>query len=204
MGNLQPNLSRPLKSPRSFIPEKEMQPIYKANVFMIGSEKSVGQTSIATSFKHKRFIEVSPHHDNTMLFPLEIDSNDGSLVKLNLWDEKGERRNYLSIALHCHQGAKAMVLTYDITRRESFNEVIDFWVHQFSKEGRAKNMIVFLVGNKADLEHQREVDTCYGATIARRYGMFFREVSAKTLKGIDELFESIAEECIHHFKRNEN
>jgi len=204
MGNLQPNLSRPLKSPRGSHPEKEMQPIYKANVFMIGSEKSVGQTSIASSFKHKRFTEVLPYNNSTTLFPLEVDSDDGSLVKLNLWDEKGERRDYLSIALHCHQGAKAMILTYDITRRDSLTDVIDFWVNQFSKEGRAQNMVVFLVGNKTDLEHRREVETAYGARVAQAYGMFFREVSAKTLKGINELFESISQECIQQFKRNEN
>ena len=61
-------------------------------------------------------------------------------------------------------------------------------VDKFAKEGVLK----FLVGNKCDLQHKRQVTTDQGKELAKQYGIqFFLETSAKDTVNIDSLFEGI-------------
>ena len=62
---------------------------------------------------------------------------------------------YASLAPLYYRGAAAAVVVYDITNTESFSKA-QFWVKELQKHGNP-DMVVALVGNKADLEHQREV-----------------------------------------------
>lgn len=48
-----------------------------------------------------------------------------------------------------------------------------------------------LVGNKSDLEAEREVSTEEGEVWARSKGMMFLECSAKTRAGIDQVFDEL-------------
>jgi Ras-related protein Rab-5C len=54
-----------------------------------------------------------------------------------------------------YRGAAAAVVVYDITNTETFLKA-QFWVKELQKHGNP-DIVVALVGNKADLENQREV-----------------------------------------------
>ncbi|OMO71513.1 Small GTPase superfamily, partial [Corchorus capsularis] len=54
---------------------------------------------------------------------------------------------------------------------------------------RSLDIVMALVGNKADLQEIREVTVQDGKDYAEKNGMFFIETSAKTADNINRLFE---------------
>lgn len=55
-------------------------------------------------------------------------------------------------------------------------------------------MLIILVGNKCDLEDQRQVTTEEAIAFARRNDLVFFETSAKTAKGVDDTFTQAAQQ----------
>ena len=90
------------------------------------------------------------------------------------------------------QGADAAVVVYDITSKESFEDVNN-WLKELKDKG-PENIVVALVGNKLDLEaNQRVVSTQAGKDFASENNMpIFSETSAMTGQGIEAVFEKIA------------
>lgn len=60
------------------------------------------------------------------------------------------------------------------------------------KDMDAKDLNIMIVGNKSDLETERQVTTSEGQAVANRYGSLFLEASAKTRSNVNEVFEGIA------------
>ena len=77
--------------------------------------------------------------------------------------------------------ADAFVIVYDITKQSSFVELTQ-WLDTIDRETNPKNrgMKVMLIGNKADLEDDREVSYDEGRRFAEKRQMGFFEISAKT------------------------
>ena len=55
------------------------------------------------------------------------------------------------------------------------------------------NIPKILVGNKCDIDHQREVSTMQGEALSKQNNSMFMEVSAKSGEGIEMMFMSLAE-----------
>ena len=80
---------------------------------------------------------------------------------------------------------------YDITERKSFDS-IDKWVTQ-AIEVRGNDILIALIGNKLDLEEKRSVSKEELDRKCKELGIaVYRETSAKTGEGINELFDEIA------------
>jgi GTPase SAR1 family protein len=60
--------------------------------------------------------------------------------------------------------------------------------------------VLFVVGNKADLVDERTVKTDQGESLSKQLNAFYFEVSAKSGRGIDELFVRVAEESVKKLK----
>ena len=73
-------------------------------------------------------------------------------VKLNIWDTAGQER-FKTITATYYKGSHGIILVYDITDRQTFNN-IQFWLEEVKKHAGA-NVVKFIVGNKCDLESQR-------------------------------------------------
>ena len=54
-----------------------------------------------------------------------------------------------------YRGSHCVFLTYDVTREETFDHVVQ-WLDEV-KQHADENVIVYLIGNKSELEDQREV-----------------------------------------------
>ncbi len=79
---------------------------------------------------------------------------DGDTLKFEIWDTAGQER-YHSLAPMYYRGANAAVVVYDITSIESF-ERAKKWTMELQKQAQP-DIVIALVGNKTDLETQRQV-----------------------------------------------
>ncbi len=74
--------------------------------------------------------------------------------KVTLWDTAGQER-FRGIAFSFYKKADAIILSYDVTSRHSFSNCKN-WLKSIRIHAN-KKVLIFLVGNKIDLEEQREV-----------------------------------------------
>ncbi|KAJ5075347.1 ras-related protein rab-37 [Anaeramoeba ignava] len=65
------------------------------------------------------------------------------------------QERFRSITSAYYRDANAVLVVYDITNRESFEQV-EYWINDISKNA-PKNVSVTLVGNKLDLQLSRKV-----------------------------------------------
>eukprot|EP01087_Luapelamoeba_hula_P015338 TRINITY_DN4570_c0_g1_i1.p1 TRINITY_DN4570_c0_g1~~TRINITY_DN4570_c0_g1_i1.p1 ORF type:complete len:176 (-),score=38.89 TRINITY_DN4570_c0_g1_i1:17-544(-) len=71
------------------------------------------------------------------------------------------------------------------------------WVSNLEKYCNAEELVVVLVGNKADLNPQRCVTTEEGTKLAAQMNLFFIETSAKDDLNITDAFAQLTREIMH-------
>ncbi|EWS73373.1 Ras family small GTPase (macronuclear) [Tetrahymena thermophila SB210] len=161
---------------------------YRFNIFLVG-ESTVGKSCIASQASLNKFID---KHETTIgaEYTTKIIKYDNKIFKINIWDGSGksEYRRLTFIYIKRVQGA---ILTYDITNRESFLKISDF-IELCRTRGKS-DLTLILVGNKFDLEQNREVSYTEGEMFAKEQGLIFYELSAYTAYNIEELFNKITE-----------
>ena len=116
---------------------------------------------------------------------------EGKSVKAQIWDTAGQER-YKSITTTYYKGAKGALVVYDITRKETFDSV-DRWISEVLNSGD-KNMTMLLIGNKCDLDNQRQVTKEQGEEKAKAFKVAFLETSASSGENLDVAFEMIMKE----------
>ena len=89
-----------------------------------------------------------------------------------------------------YRGAKAALVVYDITDKKSFSKAQD-WVNEL-KQQCGPNLIISIVGNKVDLESEREVDRKVVLDYANANDLLHIETSSKANINISVLFEEVA------------
>lgn len=89
-------------------------------------------------------------------------------------------------------GAHGIILTYDITDKQSFKDV-ENWLTEVEKYAN-ENVIKLLVGNKSDLESSRQVTFNEGKEYADSLGIQFIETSAKNTTNVEKAFFTLANE----------
>mmetsp|Transcript_81257 Transcript_81257/g.252187 ORF Transcript_81257/g.252187 Transcript_81257/m.252187 type:complete len:218 (-) Transcript_81257:16-669(-) len=114
-------------------------------------------------------------------------------VKLQIWDTAGQER-FRTITSAYYRGADAIVLVYDVTDRESFQHVDD-WLADINRYVNQSTVKV-LVGNKTDLEGERQVTTDEARKKAESLGLALLEASAKDSTNVEAAFQMISSELI--------
>ena len=89
--------------------------------------------------------------------------SDGALVNVDIVDTAGQEK-FRSIGKQFYKKADGCLLVYDITRRATFEEIQNFFLKEI-KDNCKFEIKIILLGNKTDLEEQRQVSIDEGEKI---------------------------------------
>jgi Ras-related protein Rab-1A len=115
---------------------------------------------------------------------------NGKTVKLQIWDTAGQER-FQSITSNYYHGSHAIAIVYDITNRQSF-ENLRRWIADVDRLGNPQ-VCKIVIGNKADMEDKRAVRADEGLALANNLGVPFLETSAKTALNVREMFDQMCQ-----------
>ena len=163
-------------------------------VVLLG-EAGVGKTSIISRYVNNTFSDVlmSTTGASFAIKKLEIDPEHK--IKFQIWDTAGQER-FRSLAKIFYQNAAVAVLVYDITRRDSFQKLKDFWVKEL-KENAPSDIILAVAANKSDNYEFEVVSLKEGKDLAQEINAIFKSTSAMLSHGIEDLFKLIGEKFIN-------
>ena len=158
-------------------------------VVLVG-DSFVGKTNIMSKYLKNEF-----HEDSKATVGVEFGSKqfkiEGHTIKAQIWDTAGQER-YKAITSAYYKGAKGAFVVYDITRKGSF-ESIEKWVNDLTSTADKKLTIV-VIGNKCDLEDQRQITKEQGEEKANKLEVAFLETSAFSGENLDKAFEMMMNE----------
>ncbi|KAJ7521983.1 hypothetical protein O6H91_19G077400 [Diphasiastrum complanatum] len=84
------------------------------------------------------------------------------------------------------------MLVYDITKHQTF-EHVPRWLEELRTHADG-NIVIMMVGNKADLDSLREVPTEAAKEYAEKEGLFFIETSALEATNVESAFYTVLSE----------
>jgi Ras-related protein Rab-1A len=116
---------------------------------------------------------------------------DGRTIKLQIWDTAGQER-FRTITSSYYRGAHGIIVVYDVTDQESFNNVKQ-WLQEIDRYA-CENVNKLLVGNKSDLTSKKVVDYNIAKEFADGLGIPFLETSAKNATNVEQAFYTMAAE----------
>ena len=114
---------------------------------------------------------------------------DDTKVKVNYIDTAGQEK-FRAISVNYLKGTDGAVLVFDITKKETY-ELIGTWLDDI-RENNKMSIGKMLIGNKADLEDEREVSKEEGEQLAQMLECKYYETSAKTGQNVNEALDEIA------------
>lgn len=157
-------------------------------ILLIG-DSGVGKSSLLVTFISNSVDDLAP----TIGVDFKIKSLrvGGKKLKLTIWDTAGQER-FRTVTSSYYRGSHGIVLVYDVTRRESFNNLFDVWAKEVELYSTNPDCIKVLVGNKADKESERVVSREEGLALAKELGSEFMECSAKIRENVEKCFEELA------------
>ena len=123
--------------------------------------------------------------------PTNLEHIENKIIKVNIWDTAGQER-FTSMITTYYKGAKGALLVYDITRRNTFNN-IDNWLKELIAINSDK-ISIMLIGNKNDLSLLRRVSKSEAQYKANKYGIKFYETSALDSTNVKEAFHDLLKE----------
>ena len=158
--------------------------------FVLLGDSGVGKSNILSRYLTNEFDKSSKATVGVEFGSKEFKiENDNKIIKVQIWDTAGQER-YRSIAKSFYQGAKGYLFVYDITKKNSFDN-INNWLSNTQNLVDETNISKILIGNKSDLESERQVKTDEGIEKAKELDMAFIETSAFNGNNIDEAFAKL-------------
>ncbi|CAH8666610.1 unnamed protein product [Heterobilharzia americana] len=152
--------------------------------YIIVGDMGVGKSCLMHQFTEKKFIPDCPHTIGVEFATKIVEVNDQK-VKIQIWDTAGQER-FRAVTRSYYRGAAGALLVYDITRKPTFNR-IQTWLTD-ARRLTSPNTVIFLIGNKADLEEQRDVTYEEAKQLAEENGLMFLECSAKSGANVENVF----------------
>jgi small GTP-binding protein len=164
----------------------------KYKILILG-DSTVGKTCFLTRYTDNTFQEEYLASIGMDYKIKSYEKEDGNSIKLYIWDTAGQDR-FRSITRNYYKGADGIILIYDITNEESFNNV-KHWINSIKEEAPDK-VVIILVGNKVDDEENRKIKKENGEKISQEFKLPFFECSAKADINVNSAFEALIKKLI--------
>ena len=154
-------------------------------------ESGVGKTCIIARFINNTFENniMSTTGASYAGKTLAFEEFGGQCIKFEIWDTAGQEK-YRSLTKIFYKDAAVAILVYDITRKESYEELKTYWYNQL-KECSPSNIVIGIAANKCDLYDNEQVSEDEARKFAEEIGAVFKLTSANTNTGIEDLFKTI-------------
>ncbi|KAK0606285.1 hypothetical protein LWI29_036146 [Acer saccharum] len=165
---------------------------YLFKIVLIG-DSGVGKSNILSRFTRNEFCLESKSTIGVE-FATRTLQVEGKTVKAQIWDTAGQER-YRAITSAYYRGAVGALLVYDITKRQTFDNV-QRWLREL-RDHADSNIVIMMAGNKSDLNHLRAVQEEDGHSLAEREGLSFLETSALEATNVEKAFQTILKEIYH-------
>ncbi|KAK7305804.1 hypothetical protein VNO77_43716 [Canavalia gladiata] len=159
---------------------------YLFKIVLIG-DSGVGKSNILSRFTRNEFCLESKSTIGVE-FATRTLQVEGKTVKAQIWDTAGQER-YRAITSAYYRGAVGALLVYDITKRQTFDNV-QRWLREL-RDHADSNIVIMMAGNKSDLNHLRAVSTEDAQNLAEKEGLSFLETSALEAFNVEKAFQTI-------------
>ena len=154
-------------------------------------ESGVGKTCIIARFINNTFENniMSTTGASYAGKTLAIEEFGGKSIKFEIWYTAGQEK-YRALTKIFYKDAQVAILVYDITRKESFEELKNYWYNQI-KQCASPNIVIGIAANKCDLYDNEQVSEDEARAFADKIGAVFNLTSAQTNTGIEDLFKGV-------------
>ena len=160
--------------------------VHGCKVNLLG-DSGVGKTCIISRYISGTFDENSATTNGASYCSKNVNYEKlGKNLLLDIWDTAGQEK-YKALTKFFYKDAAVCILVYDITRKETFDNLKNFWYSQL-KENSGSNVVLGVAGNKCDLYESEEVKESEARQFAEEIGAIFELTSAQNNTGINELF----------------
>ena len=174
----------------------DLEEEFLMKIIMVG-DSGVGKTNLLERYIKNEFWEATRNTVGVDFMAKKVMIHNQQ-VKIQFWDTAGQEK-YKSISSAYYKSTQGVILVYDVTNRNSFRN-IGMWLTDI--RNHSDNSIHFLlVGNKIDIADNRVITQEEASRYARKEGLFFMEVSAKSNVNqcVNKAFHILFEEILKRF-----
>ena len=170
-------------------------------IAMLG-DSMVGKTAICNTFMNIEFDDSNLSTIGVEKLESQLTLKNGEEIKLIIWDTAGQER-FRSVALKSIKTAQGVVIVFDLTKKNTFNNVVS-WLKQVN-DNLNSNVSLVLFGNKCDIEEDKwEVNKDEVLKFAKTKNLPYFQTSAKKNINIKEGFENVANAAYEKLEGNKN
>ncbi|XP_057475781.1 ras-related protein RABC2a-like isoform X1 [Actinidia eriantha] len=163
---------------------------YSFKILLIG-DSGVGKSSLLLSFISNSSAELQDLSPTIGVdFKIKVLAVGAKRLKLTIWDTAGQERFGTLISSY-YRGTHGIILVYDVTRRETFTNLLETWAKEVELYSTNQDCIKILVANKVDRDGERAVSVEEGMALAEEHKCLFFECSAKTREKVQQCFKEL-------------
>ena len=162
---------------------------------IIVGNSGVGKTSIISRYIRK----FDPYAKSTIgaSFTNKLETINGTQILFEIWDTAGQER-FRSINSIFYQDAYICILVYDITNKQSF-ENIGYWIEGITKvKDNLSKILIYILANKNDKDdgngNIEMINEGRNYALDNKY--LIKSISAKDNEGIMGLIEESVEKYL--------
>lgn len=167
------------------------QPSREFHVVVLGAG-GVGKSCLTAQFVHNEWIEsYDPTIEDSYRTQVSV---DGRQVMLEILDTAGTEQFVAMRDLYMKSG-QGFLLVFSITSKTSLQEIISLR-EEIIRIKDDENIPIVIVGNKLDLEEQRQVERGKAHALSQRWQAPYYESSARTRMNVDEVFVDLCRQML--------